>query len=288
MPVLTRCRFSSIIAAAMKPKMYLAVILFLSVLTLPLGVFGQQTAKDFLNRGRQMEQGGYCDAAFTNYSKAIELDPKFAPASHARGNLKFRRGDLDGAIADFTKAIESNPENYTAAYDRGRAKKAKGDRDGAIADFTQVIEHYPKSANRFFLTLVFNNRGDLKKAKGDLNGAIADYTQVIELFPNTREAFYANLQFLREYEQSLVGRCARVPEFASIARRPSPFLGDLEETIRHTESQLRTDVEYWKKMNQRLLSLEASMQQLEESISQAEINRNKPPSPPSPPLILAW
>ena len=49
-----------------------------------------------------------------------------------------RRGDLDGAIADFSKAIELKPKFILAYADRGNAKKAKGDQAGAEEDIAQA------------------------------------------------------------------------------------------------------------------------------------------------------
>jgi len=52
--------------------------------------------------------------AIADYSKAIELDPKFAPAYNARGITYAKKGDPDRAIADFDNAIELDPK-YTVA-----------------------------------------------------------------------------------------------------------------------------------------------------------------------------
>ena len=240
------------------------------------------TAQELLNRGREMEQSHYRDAALADYSKAIELEANFAPAYHARGRLKLRKGDLDGAIADFTKAIESDPKYFAVYYDRGLIKKATGDWDGAISDFSQVIDLYPKSANHFFLALVLNNRGDVKKTKGDLDGAIADFAQLIALFPNTREAFYANLQSLRDYANGLKGRCGSSPDFERLARFQPSLIDDLEQFLWHSDDRQGNNPDYWKQMNQRLIEQTASLQKLEESLNQAELKRSKLPPPPTP------
>jgi tetratricopeptide (TPR) repeat protein len=57
---------------------------------------------------------------------------------HYRGGIaKKANGDLDGAIADYTKAIELNPR-YAAAYvNRGVARKTKGDLDRAMPTMTK-------------------------------------------------------------------------------------------------------------------------------------------------------
>jgi TPR repeat len=79
-----------------------------------------------------------------DYGKAIELDPKFAPAYNALAYAK--KGDPDRAIADFDNAIELDPKYTVAYFDRGIAYGNKGDlgtSSGAIGetvDFTNLLE----------------------------------------------------------------------------------------------------------------------------------------------------
>ena len=100
----------------------------------------------------------------------------FAPYYNNRGLAKEGKGDQDGAIADYSRAIELDPKFAAGAYsNRGLAKEAKGDHDGAIADYSRAIELDPKQPR------VYINRGFAKQAKGDVDGAIADYNRASEL-----------------------------------------------------------------------------------------------------------
>jgi tetratricopeptide (TPR) repeat protein len=93
-------------------------------------------------------------------------------------------GDLTSAIADYTKAIELDPK-YAAAYNnRGFALYDQGDLAAAIKDYTKAIELDPKLAQ------LYNNRGNALSDQGDLAAAIQDYTKVIELDPNYALAYY--------------------------------------------------------------------------------------------------
>ena len=62
-------------------------------------------------------------------ANSIPLDTMICPKSS---------DDEQGAIADFTKAIELEPKFATAFNNRGNAKKALGNLQGAEADFQKV------------------------------------------------------------------------------------------------------------------------------------------------------
>ena len=91
------------------------------------------------------------------------------------GHAKAHRGDLNGALVDYSKAIEIDPKCAPAYNYRGEVKEYLSDLDGAIADFSKTIELQPNYAN------AFKNRGDAKKAKDDQAGADADYAQAAKL-----------------------------------------------------------------------------------------------------------
>jgi tetratricopeptide (TPR) repeat protein len=156
--------------------------LFTLLFALPLAgiALGQQTATEFFWRGMTEMSKNDLDGAIADFTKAIELNPKYAQAYLNRGNAKAPKGDLDGAIADYSKAIELNPKSdrngtEKTYLNRGQVKQAKGDLDGAIADYSKAIELNPKSAD------AYNYRGKAKKAKGDLDGADKDFAQAKKL-----------------------------------------------------------------------------------------------------------
>jgi len=153
------------------------------------------------NRGNVNQAKGDFDGAIADYSRAIELDPKYPHAYNNRGNIKQAKGDLDGAIADYNRALELDPK-YTYAYNgRGNVKRAKGDLDGAIADYNRALELDPK------YTYVYNGRGDVKQAKGDFDGAIADFDRALELDPKFTYA-YNSRGFAKQAKGDLDGALA--------------------------------------------------------------------------------
>jgi tetratricopeptide (TPR) repeat protein len=56
------------------------------------------------------------------------------------------KGEHEQAISDYTKAIEINPKSASAYTDRGLAYKRKGEYDLAISDYTKAIEINSKDA----------------------------------------------------------------------------------------------------------------------------------------------
>jgi tetratricopeptide (TPR) repeat protein len=137
----------------------------------------QQPAADFNKSGFDKYLKSDYDGAIADYTKAIELNPKYVEAYCNRGTAELLKRDYDGAYADGNQAIAIDPK-YADGYSiRGQAKSAKSDYDGAIADFDQAMSLSPSS---HYVT----HRALAKKAKHDLDGAIADFTKAIELNPN--------------------------------------------------------------------------------------------------------
>jgi len=133
------------------------------------------------------------------YSKAIEINPKFARAYFNRGIIHRKLNENDKAIADYTKAIELDP-NYVAAYNnRGTAYDDLKEYDKAIADYTKAIELDPSYVR------AHQNRGITHRKLGKYDKAIADYTKAIELDQNYVAA-YNNRGFvyynLKEYDKA--------------------------------------------------------------------------------------
>jgi len=161
-----------------------AVVLLVACLDSAPSVFAQSSASDWVNSGIAKSKNGNLDGAIADYSRAIELDPKYAIAYFNRGNAKSNKGELEGAIADYSRAIDIDPKYAKAYNNRGNAKNKKGDLGGAIADYSRAIEIDPKSSKPY------NNRGIAKQDMGDLDGSVADYSRAIELDPKYAIAYF--------------------------------------------------------------------------------------------------
>jgi protein O-mannosyl-transferase len=130
-----------------------------------------------LNRGKAKVSLGDFKGALDDFNKAIEINPENVIAFVERGSVKSDFGDLQGALNDYNKAIEINPKDETAFYNRGIIKYTFGDKQGALNDFNKAIQINPQYAN------AFNNRGSLKSNLGDEEDAIHDYDKAIEINP---------------------------------------------------------------------------------------------------------
>jgi tetratricopeptide (TPR) repeat protein len=180
--------------------------------------FKIQSSKEYFYSAFDKSHNGDYYGAIADYTKAIELNPKYGLAFYNRGVSKFALKDNSGAIADYTKAIEINPNDYDAYSNRGVAKKNLQDYYGAIADYTKAIEinpkhddaNYNRSISKYLIGdyqgaisdctkaieinpkdfTSYNIRGNSKTALKDNYGAIADYTKAIEINPKYGQAYF--------------------------------------------------------------------------------------------------
>ena len=190
---------------------------------------GHQLASLHLNRGVERGRKGDNDGRLADYTKAIEIDPKFALAYRNRGVAYEDRGDYDAALKDFDQSIQLAPDDYVSYVRRGDIYRKKGERDLAIADYTKALSLNPSDKDRqsiqtsldrldpdfqkcekssgeealaacdraiasgkfkdSLLAALYINRGVERRNKDDIDGAIADYTMAIGLDVKSALAF---------------------------------------------------------------------------------------------------
>jgi tetratricopeptide (TPR) repeat protein len=64
--------------------------------------------------------------AIADYTQAIALDPKYAPAYYNRGLAWEKKNDLPEALADFEKFAEVDPSNPAGPTALARVTKTLG------------------------------------------------------------------------------------------------------------------------------------------------------------------
>lgn len=134
------------------------------------------------------------------FSKAIDLDSKYAPAYEGRAQVRFALKDFTGAEADCGAAIKLDPHNEQLFLMRGYAEYQLNDLTAASNDFNSSLSLYPKNDS------VYLYRGALKLKVRDWDGAVVDFTNAIELNPDNAMAFQALAGaevMLKEYEKAI-------------------------------------------------------------------------------------
>jgi len=158
-------------------------------------------APAYNNRGDAYSEKGQHDVAIADYDKAIELDPNYAEAYNNRGEAYFWEKQYELAIADCSMAIELDPDYSEAYYYRGLAYLGEEQYELAIVDYSMAIELDLEYTSAYFWRAVAYT------VEGQYNLAIADCSMAIELDPDYSEAYrYRGLAYFWEeqYELAIV------------------------------------------------------------------------------------
>jgi Flp pilus assembly protein TadD len=133
-----------------KPYLFIIIVFYVGVLC--LGIAAQSLAAPPLDdpRGKGLEgavfelcdaaidfaKKGHYDRAIALFSKALEINPRYAEAYNNRGIVYAKgKGQNDKAISDFIKAIEINPELADFYDNRGITYERLGDKEKACSDW---------------------------------------------------------------------------------------------------------------------------------------------------------
>ncbi len=139
--------------------------------------------KSYANRGIAFSSLQQWDNAITDFTRVIEMDPRYGWGYIDRGVAYQHKGQWDKSVDDFTKAIEINEKDFDAYAGRAVSYGVLGQLDKAITDLTKAIQMNPKYSKGY------SNRGLTYANLGYLDKAIADYSKAIELDPEYRDAY---------------------------------------------------------------------------------------------------
>lgn len=117
------------------------------------------------------------------YTKAIELDKKYATAYNNRGSAYDEIKQYENALKDLTLALEMEPESATTLNNLGLAYNNSGLFDKAVDMYTKSIAIRPRDA------VTFTNRGSAYSEKGIFDKALEDLNKAVELNPKLAEAY---------------------------------------------------------------------------------------------------
>jgi Tfp pilus assembly protein PilF len=136
-----------------------------------------QDAIGHYNRGIDYIQQEKYDLALAEFTKAINIDPRYAEAYLNRGFLYQQQGKPDLALSDYNKAININPRDAMAYLNRGILYyHQQQEPDLALSDYNKAIEINPQ------LALAYGFRGILHYSRQETEKAIGDFRQAAELY----------------------------------------------------------------------------------------------------------
>lgn len=174
------------------------------------------SARGYYESGIVHEQNRRYAEAVADFTRAIELDPRFVGAYFSRSGLydghpNIRERDYAKAVADLTKVLEIQPRDYSARFNRALDYESLRDYDKAIADYTQVIEgdtdfsrHVESKSKCLAHTYHYRGRA-YQWYKEEQAKAAADFTEALRLDPNLEMVHYRRAQAfnsLKEYEKA--------------------------------------------------------------------------------------
>jgi|GEM_PF-974326 len=115
--------------------------------------------------GQTLLRRGMPDKAAEKFAKAVELDPKSAPARIAYGEALVAAKKPDEALAQFRKAAELAPDSKEAQIGVGAVLLEKGETDKAIETLAQAATLNPKPEKaHYWLGVAYEKKGDLQNA----------------------------------------------------------------------------------------------------------------------------
>jgi tetratricopeptide (TPR) repeat protein len=138
----------------------------------------------FSVRGLTYAELGNYKQAMNDLNKAIELDPKDPRIYASRGSVYLKSGNHQRSIEDYNKAIELDPKLAAAYYDRGLTYSRLGNYQRSIENYNKVIHLDPKLA-----AVAYFSRGLDYFELGNCDQAIKDYNKAIELNTKYAEAY---------------------------------------------------------------------------------------------------
>lgn len=136
------------------------------------------------------------DDALKNYTKSLELDPKFIEVYVCRGNIFLDKCDLGDAEKDFDAIIKLSSLIFEAYNGKGDIYLEKGDFDEAIKFYDFAIDLSPDNSDSYA------GRGVARMKKGDLDRAMIDFDEAIKLDVWNSKA-YANRGYIWELKENI-------------------------------------------------------------------------------------
>jgi tetratricopeptide (TPR) repeat protein len=132
--------------------------------------------------GKHEQDLGRSEVAFDLYTRAVGIEPRYAPAQYNLGTVLLEKGRLEEAIKHFAMAAKADPGLPEAQYNWGKALLDQGKLDEAAAHFSKAAQLEPDDAE------VHYSLGTLLMKQSKQTEAIAQLTEALRLKADYPEA----------------------------------------------------------------------------------------------------
>ena len=149
----------------------------------------QEDATVYYNRGREFLDARDWDRAIAEYTRAININPRYRQAYNQRGNAYNQKKEYDQALADWTAAHRIDPNNPIYVYNIGTYYINTNDYDRAIDNFNISIGLNPSDIH-----MDYASRGRAYCEKGNYAQALTDLNEAIRRSPNYAYSYYWRAQ----------------------------------------------------------------------------------------------
>ncbi len=139
--------------------------------------------KGYYNRANVKALARDYGGAIDDYSRCIDLDPRFADAFNARGKAFIDMGAPAASRPDFELAIQASPSHFWAFANRATASGMTGELKRAREDVVRALEIRPDFPE------ALSTLGNLHFAAGETSAAVASYTEALKLKPDFSDAY---------------------------------------------------------------------------------------------------
>ncbi|MFW6050290.1 MAG: tetratricopeptide repeat protein [Myxococcota bacterium] len=127
-----------------------AALVFKKALTLLGDENAREAARIHNDMGLLELARGDTQLAFQHFAKAIEADPRYAPARMNQGAVLLKAGDYAGALAEYETVVELDPSHLDARVALGAALRGLGKHRQAGRQYQRVLKESPNHPAALF------------------------------------------------------------------------------------------------------------------------------------------
>jgi tetratricopeptide (TPR) repeat protein len=142
----------------------------------------QKDVVNYFNQGLTSYRNKKFDEAMDSFQKAIELNPKYAPAYSGLGDVARAQGKYDEAMKYYQKAIELNPKDFMLFMKLGSISGSQKKPDEAARWYQRAIDLEPK------FVPAYRSLGDVFYEQKRYDEAMRSYQKAMELDPKDPQA----------------------------------------------------------------------------------------------------